>query len=130
MRTIRSEGLFQCDELAQLPVVKELEKVSELKLLYRLICIFARETYAEYSAFAASAEGGALLKKHDLDAEACAKKMRLLTLVTLGQGEKALAYATIAGAHHARPPSPPCPPPTRAAAPILAAHRRAAGRLP
>ena len=49
--TIRSPGLFQCDELAQLPVVKQLNENAEFKPLYRLVSIFARETFAEYSTF-------------------------------------------------------------------------------
>ena len=78
--------------------MQELEKESssEVKLLYRLISIFARETYAEYKAFADA--NAALLTKHGLDGSACEKKMRLLTLVTLGQEEKELSYGTIAKA--------------------------------
>lgn len=42
---------FQCDELAQLSVIKKLEKVAEYAPLYRLLKIFAHETFAEYSTF-------------------------------------------------------------------------------
>jgi len=96
--TLRSTTLFQCDELAQLAVAKQLEADAAYKPLYRLLSIFARETFEEYSAFQASAEGAACMTKHGLSHDDCATKMRLLTLVSLGQQDKELPYASIASA--------------------------------
>lgn len=96
--TLRSPSLFQCDELAQLPVVAQLEHDAEYKLLFRLVSIVARQTFEEYTMFQSSAEGSAFMAKHELDHGACSKKMRLLTLVSLGQNEKELPYASIAEA--------------------------------
>mmetsp|Transcript_47097 Transcript_47097/g.108199 ORF Transcript_47097/g.108199 Transcript_47097/m.108199 type:complete len:145 (+) Transcript_47097:281-715(+) len=67
-------------------------------MLYRLMVIFARETFVEYSAFQSSAEGAAFFAKHGLEHEASSKKMRLLSIVSLGQKEKELSYAAIAAA--------------------------------
>lgn len=39
------------------------------------------------------------MDKHGLEHEACSKKMRLLSLVSLGQKEKELPYSTIAGGY-------------------------------
>jgi len=96
--SIRSPTLYQSDELASLPVTKQLGKEADFASLYRLVCIFARESFAEYTTFQSSADGAACMKSHGLLHDDCARKMRLLTLVSLGQATKDLPYATIAAA--------------------------------
>jgi len=95
--TICSPSLFQCDELAQLSIIKKLES-GEHAQLHKLLHILAHKTYAEYLAFQASKEGAALMAKHGVEHESCSKKMRLLTLVSLGQDNKELPYDTISDA--------------------------------
>jgi len=96
--TIRSPDLFRCDELAQLQVVSQLKDDKELGSLHRMLQILARETYTEYLSFAKDKAAQALLAKHGLVADDVAKKMRLLTLVSLGHANKELTYAAIASA--------------------------------
>ena len=94
--TIKSPSLFRCDELAQLPVVQAIKDDSEYGPLHKLLQIVARDTYTEWSSFAASS--AAFLKKHDLPADKCGDKMRLLTLVSLGHASKELSYSSVASA--------------------------------
>ncbi len=98
--TIGSPELFRCDELAQLQVVQQLKDDAELGSLHRMLQIMASETYAEYLTFAADAKAKAVLEKHGLAADDLARKMRLLTLVSLGHADKELTYAAIASALH------------------------------
>jgi len=103
LTTLRSPDLFRCDELSQLSVVQQLEADAKLAPLHRLLHIMARETYAEYLAFTAEATAAAFMKDHQLPFEACATKMRLLTLVSLGHANKELTYASIATALQVAP---------------------------
>jgi len=96
LTTIRNPGQFQYDELASLGVVKQLESDAKLAPLYRLLTILARDTVAEYAAF--RGEQGAFLQSHGLEDGALTKKMRLLSIVSLGAAEKELSYAAIAAA--------------------------------
>lgn len=96
--TIRSPELFRCDELSQLSVVQQLGTDAKYKPLYRLLQIMARETYAEFCAFAAESSSKAFMSEHDLPLDALSTKMRLLTLVSLGHGSKELTYQEIASA--------------------------------
>jgi len=96
--TICSPSLFQCDELAQLSVIKKLEQDAEHKQLHELLHIFAHKTYADYLVFQESKAGAALMAKHGVEHEVCSKKIRLLTLVSLGQENKELPYDTISAA--------------------------------
>jgi len=98
--TIRSPELFRCDELSQLAVVQQLNSDKVFAPLHRLLHIMARETYAEFLAFAADKAACAFMKEHSLPVEACATKMRLLTLVSLGHAKKELKYAEVASALH------------------------------
>merc|ERR1712032_706457 len=96
--TLRSPALLNCDKLAQLPVVQQLSADDEYKLLGRLLQICAREMYTEYLAFYAQPEVHDFFEQHALSHEACTRKMRLLTIVSLGQAHKELSYDTIASA--------------------------------
>jgi len=101
--TIRSPELFRCDELSQLAVVQQLNSDAVFAPLHRLLHIMARETYAEFLTFSEDAAARAFMEKHDLPIEACATKMRLLTLVSLGHAKKELSYAAVATALHIAP---------------------------
>lgn len=101
--TIRSPELFRCDELSQLAVVQQLNSDTVFAPLHRLLHIMARETYAEFLAFSEDAAARSFMEKHDLPLEACATKMRLLTLVSLGHAKKELSYAAVASALHVEP---------------------------
>lgn len=101
--TIRSPDLFRCDELSQLSAVQQLKDDPKLAPLHRLLHIVARETYAEYLAFSAEDAAAVFMKEHELPFEACATKMRLLTLVSLGHAAKELTYSAIAEALHVAP---------------------------
>ena len=96
--TIRSPELFRCHELSQLSVVQQLESDAKFKLLHRLLQIMARETYAEFLAFASQPASKAFMSEHALPEAALAVKMRLLTLVSLGHGSKELTYQEVASA--------------------------------
>lgn len=96
--TIRSSELLNCDKLAQLPVVHQLASDEEYKLLGRLLQICAREMYADYKAFYVQPDVQGFFVQHNLSHEACTRKMRLLTIVSLGQAAKELSYESIAAA--------------------------------
>ena len=98
--TLRSPELFRCDELAHLQVVQQLKNDAEMGSLHRMLQIMASDTYAEYVAFSADAKAKALLEKHGLKTDELARKMRLLTLVSLGHVDKELTYKAIATALH------------------------------
>ena len=89
---------FQCDELARLKVVQQLGSDGEFAPLYALLQVFARDTYSGYLKYRGEKAATAFMEKHGLDHEACSTKMRLLSLVSLAQAEKELAYAKIASA--------------------------------
>ena len=96
--TIRSPDLFRCGELSQLQVVQQLANEPELRNLHKMLQIMAHETYAEYLAFSEEQLVRTFMSKHGIAEEDCARKMRLLTLVSLGHDTKELSYAVIADA--------------------------------
>lgn len=98
LTTIGSPDLFRCDELSQLPVVQQLKSDATLAPLHRLLQIMACETFATYLAFCKDAASAAFMREHALSADECARKMRLLTLVSLGHASKELSYDAIATA--------------------------------
>lgn len=98
--TLRSPELFSCDKLAQLAIVQQLQSHDEYGLLYTLLQIFARQMYEDYMSFSAQPASKSFMEKHDISDEACARKMRLLSLVSLGQSHKELTYADIAAGLH------------------------------
>merc|ERR1712070_582226 len=100
LATLRSNELLNCDKLAQLPIVQQLKGDTEFGLLSELLDVFARQMYEDYLAFFGRAEVKAFLSKHDLEHETCERKMRLLSLVSLGQANKELSYESIAAALH------------------------------
>ena len=57
-----------------------------------------RLRYAEFLAFTSDKAALAFMEARSLPLEACATKMRLLTLVSLGHAKKELTYAAIADA--------------------------------
>jgi translation initiation factor 3 subunit M len=87
---------FRCDALSQLEVVQQLQKDKQYAPLHRLLQIVARETYTEFLAFSGDASTRTFMEKHDLSVDACARKMRLLTLVSLGHANKELTYQAVA----------------------------------
>jgi len=98
--TLRSPDQFSCDKLAQLAIVQKLQSHAEYGLLYTLLQIFARQMYDDYRSFSAQPASKSFMEKHDISDDACARKMRLLSLVSLGQSHKELTYADIAAALH------------------------------
>jgi len=100
LTTIRSPSLFRCDELSQAAVVQQLEGDAELAPLHKLLHIIARDTYAEFLAFAEVAAHQKFMTKHAVPVQACGDKMRLLTLVSLGHANKELSYEAVAKALH------------------------------
>ena len=96
--TIRSPELFRCDELSQLEVVQKLKADSDFAPLHRLLHIMARETYSEFLTYSSDGAAQAFMKQHGIPMDACATKMRLLTLVSLGHAKKELTYAAVAEA--------------------------------
>merc|ERR1719424_2168223 len=94
--TIRSPDLFRCDELSQSSVVAQLEKDAEFAPLHRLLHILAQELYGEFLAFVKQDANAKFMQKHDLPRDACADKMRLLTLVSLAHANKELRYDKVA----------------------------------
>jgi len=96
--TIRSREMPNCDKLAQLAVVNQLRSDKEYAPLLRLLDALAREKYKGYLALYEDKAVQAFMAAHALEHSACQRKMRLLTLVTLGLNEttKELPYADIA----------------------------------
>jgi hypothetical protein len=60
----------------------------------QLLHIIARDTYAEFLAFAEVAAHQKFMTKHAVPVQACGDKMRLLTLVSLGHANKEVRGST------------------------------------
>jgi len=96
--TLRSSEMLNCDKLAQLAIVKELSSDVEYKMLDDLLKIFAHEMYEDYLKFYEQPGAKEFLEKHALVHADCQRKMRLLSLVSLGQANKELSYSAVAAA--------------------------------
>lgn len=98
LTTLRGESLHNCDKLAQLPIVGQLGADAEFAPLDRLLQIFAREMYDDYLKFYANAANAKFMASHGLEHGVCQRKMRLLSLCSLGRSSKELPYASVASA--------------------------------
>lgn len=94
----RHEWQFNCDKLAQLPIVQQLSSHEQHAILHELLQVVAHEMFEGYITFSERPEAASFMEKHSLSHDACVRKMRLLSLVSLGQSSKELTYATIAAA--------------------------------
>eukprot|EP00316_Scyphosphaera_apsteinii_P011949 CAMPEP_0119326336 /NCGR_PEP_ID=MMETSP1333-20130426/68126_1 /TAXON_ID=418940 /ORGANISM="Scyphosphaera apsteinii, Strain RCC1455" /LENGTH=416 /DNA_ID=CAMNT_0007334621 /DNA_START=68 /DNA_END=1318 /DNA_ORIENTATION=+ len=96
--TLRSPEMLNCDKLAQLAIVKQLSEDAEYQMLDELLKIFAHQMYEDYLKFYEQPGAQEFLEKHALVHADCERKMRLLSLVSLGQASKELTYSAVAAA--------------------------------
>jgi len=93
---IKAPDLFQFDALLELPAVQTLKGHATHGKLYELLQIFVRDSYDAYSKFIAA--NPTFLSAAGLDADQTARKIRLLSLATLGAAGHEIPYAAIAAA--------------------------------
>jgi translation initiation factor 3 subunit M len=92
---ILSDEIYQCDHLFSLEAVKLLEKHPQHNALYHLLQIFAQEKLDSFQAF--QAKHPDFLQNAGLTSENCLRKIRLLSLASLGADSSEVPYALIAG---------------------------------
>lgn len=94
---IRLPDLYRFDTLLELAPVRRLAAAGgDVASLHQLLTLFVKDDLDVYTAFAS--ENAALLAKYEIDPDAAADKMRLLTFASLGIDAQELSYATIAAA--------------------------------
>lgn len=104
-QAIKDEKCFRFDALRATPVVQQRIKGSAThSKLFELLDMFVSGTYSDYVKFTADANGAKLIESSGMSEAAIAKKMRLLTLVTIFSrasaastgGTRSIPYSTIA----------------------------------
>jgi len=91
---IMFDEMFQCEHLLSLDPIIKLSKDSQYNKLYRLLQIFAQEKYDAFLEFTKQNPG--FMEQSGMDYAACAHKIRLLSLASLGSEHRELDYSTIA----------------------------------
>jgi translation initiation factor 3 subunit M len=91
---ISSEEIYQCDHLFSLEAVKLLERHPKYAALYQLLQIFAQEKLESFQAFKTIHPD--FLQSADLAEESCLRKIRLLSLASLGAENSEVPYSLIA----------------------------------
>lgn len=91
---ISSDEIYQCDHLFSLEVVKLLETIPQYSLLYKLLHIFAQEKLDSFLNFLQSHPD--FLQSAGLTEAHCSRKMRLLSLASLGAESNEVPYALVA----------------------------------
>jgi translation initiation factor 3 subunit M len=91
---IRSTDLYQFDDLLDVPSIKQLEKDPKHAKLYQLLTIFVGENFDSFKAFTNANPD--YLKQLGLNEEDSARKIKYLSLASLGSLNHELPYATIA----------------------------------
>jgi len=95
---IKSPDLFVFDKLLDIPAVKRLEDNNAFATIYQLLRIFISENLDTFKAFADSHAD--VLKSVGLDRDGCTRKMRLLSLASLGAANREIAYSLLAKTLH------------------------------
>eukprot|EP01113_Clastostelium_recurvatum_P023320 TRINITY_DN2786_c0_g1_i1.p1 TRINITY_DN2786_c0_g1~~TRINITY_DN2786_c0_g1_i1.p1 ORF type:complete len:423 (-),score=106.42 TRINITY_DN2786_c0_g1_i1:67-1314(-) len=95
---IKLDEIHQLDHLLQLESVKLLEKHATHSVLYDLLRIFASEKYEQYQQFISKHPG--YLESIGLREEDSRRKMRLLSLASLGAESEEVPYNLIAQTLH------------------------------
>lgn len=91
---ILSEEIYQCDHLFSLEAVKLLEKHPQHASLYQLLQIFAQEKFDSFQTF--RSKNPDYLQSVGLSEESCLRKIRLLSLASLGAENSEVPYSLIA----------------------------------
>lgn len=94
LEAISFEDLFQCDHLLSLSSVKALQNDPAHGNLYTLLNIFAREKLDGLQAFVAAHAG--FLESKGINVDQAFKKIRLLSIASLGSEAREIPYAVIA----------------------------------
>jgi len=95
---IKSPDLFVFDKLLDISAVKRLEDNKTHSAVYQLLKIFVNDTMDAFKAFADSHAD--FLKSVGLDRDQCTRKLRLLSLATLGAANREIPYTLIAKTLH------------------------------
>lgn len=91
VEAIRLPDVVQIDHLLHLPAVKRLEQADSL--LYALLKLFAQDSLDAFHKF--HKENPNFVESAGLNYEDCLKKMRLLSLATLGSEQSEVAYSLV-----------------------------------
>lgn len=99
-QAIRLPNVHQCDGVLSLKAIQQLQKDTEEKstVLFDILCLFADKQLNDLIAFHEKNPTG--FETVGLSYEDCTKKMRLLTLASLGASQSELPYSTIAKELH------------------------------
>jgi translation initiation factor 3 subunit M len=94
LEAIALDDLYQCDHLLSLPAVRLLETHPQHAPLFQLLRIFAQEKLDAFQAFVRN--NPSFLQNVGLREENCVRKMRLLSLASLGTESEEIPYHQIA----------------------------------
>jgi len=93
LEAIKLPDLFQFDGLLNISAIKKLENHPTHKVMLQLLKIFIGETLEAFKTFAD--QNTDFLKSVGLSVEDCTRKMRLLSLATLGAANQEIPYSLI-----------------------------------
>jgi len=94
LEAIAFEDLFQCDNLLSLESVKALQNDKEHGKLYTLLTIFAKDKLDGLQAFVSANPG--FLESKNLSSDLAFRKIRLLSIASLGSEAREIPYSLIA----------------------------------
>eukprot|EP01111_Echinosteliopsis_oligospora_P015232 TRINITY_DN594_c0_g1_i2.p1 TRINITY_DN594_c0_g1~~TRINITY_DN594_c0_g1_i2.p1 ORF type:complete len:214 (+),score=44.58 TRINITY_DN594_c0_g1_i2:767-1408(+) len=94
IESIQLPEIFQFDHLLTLPSVQALQNDKNHATLYKLLNIFAVERTSTFESFVK--ENSDYLKSVNIDHEAALRKIRLLSLASLGTKSREISYSDIA----------------------------------
>jgi len=93
-QAIKLPEIHQCDELLEMPAVKQLEKDSTYCKLYELLKLFACDKLEDFQHF--HEENPDYLKSVGISHDECLKKIRFLSLATLASENHEIPYSLVA----------------------------------